>query len=507
MKWSRLVAGGDCPPRLIGHSLHAIGPDEILVFGGFTRDPSAPETRLPFGPWADSLSPRADVYILNTQSLQWRRVETKGNRPSARGFHAGCYDVRAHRVLVHGGWEGSSTQCVSGSCIFSLDIESMTWTQTELSGSELPTDRAGHSMVYSFADDKCFLFGHDGLSDNCLYEISKTGECKQTEARGTRPLARRFLSLQLTGSRLYCFGGETNLPGLTDVYVFCLRSRRWTRPLYEGSITLRAHATCVLNDKLMVFGGVREKASTTVAGTSEFSIAKKLFFLTALEIKENASDSVQESSQFKFKIVTVGDSGVGKSCLLTRFVSDVYSDFHLSTIGVDYKTVVTMVKGKLVKLLLWDTAGQERFSVVTGTYYRNADAFVIVYDATNRSSFDRIDYWLNQIKQNHEFGPETIKLLCANKSDLVQNVIVSEGEGREKAQQVGAVFVVASAKTSGNVDMAFLTVAQQLVENRKIKQQEATNHSTEGHRFSGVNLTSGLPSRPGSFSSQSNCCA
>eukprot|EP00439_Symbiodinium_sp_Y106_P086976 s532_g37.t1 len=132
---------------------------------------------------------------------------------------------------------------------------------------------------------------------------------------------------------------------------------------------------------------------------------------------------------FKFKLVTVGDSGVGKSCLLTRFVQDVrgrnlssiqaerlqttgelqqklmqgapdyYSDCHVSTIGVDFKTVVTMVKGRLVKLQLWDTAGQEpatefvtsafgqeRFSVVTGNYYRNSDGFIFVYDATSRVS-------------------------------------------------------------------------------------------------------------------------
>ncbi|CAE7940896.1 rab1D [Symbiodinium necroappetens] len=87
---------------------------------------------------------------------------------------------------------------------------------------------------------------------------------------------------------------------------------------------------------------------------------------------------------FKFKLVTVGDSGVGKSCLLTRFVQDYYSDCHVSTIGVDFKTVVTMVKGRLVKLQLWDTAGQERFSVVTGNYYRNSDGFIFVYDATSR---------------------------------------------------------------------------------------------------------------------------
>ena len=151
-----------------------------------------------------------------------------------------------------------------------------------------------------------------------------------------------------------------------------------------------------------------------------------------------------------------------------------------------------MVKGKLVKLLLWDTAGQERFSVVTGNYYRNADAFVIVYDATDRTSFEHIDYWLNQIRQHHECGPNTAKLLCGNKHDLVNDVLISETEGREKAQAIGAVFVSTSAKTSGNVDMAFLSIAQQLVEMRKNKQDtsrqpQASLQLTRGPRPSQVN--------------------
>merc|ERR1711964_750049 len=170
---------------------------------------------------------------------------------------------------------------------------------------------------------------------------------------------------------------------------------------------------------------------------------------------------------FKFKLVTVGDSGVGKSCLLTRFVQDFYSDFHVSTIGVDFKTVVSMVKGRLVKMQLWDTAGQERFSVVTGNYYRNADGFIFVYDATSRASFDHVDQWLGQVQQYHECGPSTVKVLVGNKYDLADQIAVPEAEAEAKAQQIGATFFGVSAKSAENVDMAFLSMAQQLVELRR----------------------------------------
>merc|ERR1719476_41040 len=174
-------------------------------------------------------------------------------------------------------------------------------------------------------------------------------------------------------------------------------------------------------------------------------ISKKLFFLNVLEVKSGGAEG---GGDFKFKLVTVGDSGVGKSCLLTRFVQDFYSDFHVSTIGVDFKTVVTMVKGRLVKLQLWDTAGQERFSVVTGNYYRNSDGFIFVYDATNRASFDHVNQWLEQVQEHHECGPTTIKVLVANKSDMTNQLQVTEEEGRAKAESMGAIFIAASAKTA-----------------------------------------------------------
>lgn len=287
--------------------------------------------------------------------------------------------------------------------------------------------------------------------------------------QGTAPLERNSHTFDLIGKWGFVFSGIT-CNGISDLYILDVPNMRWARPLYEGQVNVRAHASSVLHDKLIVFGGVRDKSSGTGADAGEQRISKKLFFLNVLEVKSGVTEG-----DFKFKLVTVGDSGVGKSCLLTRFVQDYYADFHVSTIGVDFKTVVTMVKGRLVKLQLWDTSGQERFSVVTGNYYRNSDGFIFVYDATNRASFDHVEQWLGQVQQHHECGSSTIKLLIANKSDMTNEICVSEAEGQAKATSIGAFFVSTSAKTASNVDMAFLTAAQNLVETRrKQKQQKQT---------------------------------
>eukprot|EP00932_Pfiesteria_piscicida_P017577 SRR837773.4456.p1 GENE.SRR837773.4456~~SRR837773.4456.p1 ORF type:complete len:338 (+),score=124.91 SRR837773.4456:114-1016(+) len=282
---------------------------------------------------------------------------------------------------------------------------------------------------------------------------------------------------------------------MSDLYILDVPNMRWARPLYEGTINLRSHASAVLQDKLVVFGGVRDKVKEGgrkgAAPEIESRISKKLFFLNVLEVKGGTAEG-----DFKFKLVTVGDSGVGKSCLLTRFVQDYYSDFHMSTIGVDFKTVITMVKGRLVKLQLWDTAGQERFSVVTGNYYRNSDGFVFVYDATNRASFDHVEQWLGQVQQHHECGPGIVKILVGNKTDMIGQLQVTEEEGRAKAEAIGALFIATSAKTAANVDMAFLTAAQSLVETRR-QQKQTPAASGSGGMGSGGNIGTLGGARPG----------
>ena len=500
MKWSKLQPTGDVPSGRFGHSFHAISADEIILFGGFVRDVSSPAVVAPFGPWSYTGSLSSDVYVLNTQTLQWRKVTTTGTAPAPLAFQASCVNTTTNQLFVHGGFVDTKFT-KSSEHAYILDLKTMVWTRKSV-GGQAPSARSCHGLAFNSTSDSFHLFGDDKMNDSRLYEINASSfEAKVVEVVGTCPLPRRLLTLELIGTRLYCFGGETSMRGPTDVYVYAVGSGKWSKPLYEGSLSIRAQSGCVLSDKLMIFGGVKEKPSSAVVGGAELSIAKKLFFLNVLEIKEGSP--VDDASSFKFKIVTVGDSGVGKSCLLTRFVSDVYSDFHVSTIGVDYKTVVTMVKGKLVKLLLWDTAGQERFSVVTGNYYRNADGFVIVYDATNRTSFEHVDQWMNQIKQHHECGPNTVKILCANKHDMVQEVVVSETEGKAKADQIGAMFVATSAKTSSNVDMAFLTGAQKLVDIRRAQQQ--TSGSASNRPASGGLQLGRSPSRVGA--GQKACCA
>lgn len=269
-----------------------------------------------------------------------------------------------------------------------------------------------------------------------------------------------------------------------------------------------------MHDKIIVFGGVRDKRDKKEV-IVEQKISKKLFFLNVLAIRGGVGAGGGEGD-FKFKLVTVGDSGVGKSCLLTRFVQDFYSDFHVSTIGVDFKTVVTMVKGKLVKLQLWDTAGQERFSVVTGNYYRNSDGFIFVYDATNRTSFENVDRWLEQVQQHHDCGPSTIKILVGNKYDLRDQIQVHESEAKLKAEKLGAIFMSTSAKTAANVDMTFLTAANNLVEMRRATSaQQKTAHGAAmggggpagGSGSGGVNIAAGAGAGGQGAASRTSGCS
>lgn len=149
---------------------------------------------------------------------------------------------------------------------------------------------------------------------------------------------------------------------------------------------------------------------------------------------------------------------------MTRFVEDRFSDIHLSTIGVDFKTVTTMLDGKIVKLHIWDTAGQERFAQVTTHYYRGADGAILVYDTTNAQSFESIENWVEAVKNAN--SQPVVMLLVGNKNDLVDERQVSRQSGEELASQLNAPFMETSARDSSNVDVTFLNLAKTLVNTR-----------------------------------------
>mmetsp|Transcript_23259 Transcript_23259/g.32521 ORF Transcript_23259/g.32521 Transcript_23259/m.32521 type:complete len:203 (-) Transcript_23259:414-1022(-) len=165
-----------------------------------------------------------------------------------------------------------------------------------------------------------------------------------------------------------------------------------------------------------------------------------------------------------FKLVIIGDAGVGKSSLLLRFTEDNFSTNYISTIGVDFRFRTLNIKQKIVKLQIWDTAGQERFRTITSAYYRGADGVILVYDVTSSDSFKHVEDWLEQV--NKYASEDTAKLIVGNKADLIKDKKVSSDEALDFGKKFGIDVVETSAKTATNVDVAFNRLGEQLIETR-----------------------------------------
>ncbi|KAG2623984.1 hypothetical protein PVAP13_3KG094700 [Panicum virgatum] len=163
---------------------------------------------------------------------------------------------------------------------------------------------------------------------------------------------------------------------------------------------------------------------------------------------------------YLFKLLLIGDSSVGKSCLLLRFADDSYVDTYISTIGVDFKIRTVELDGKTVKLQIWDTAGQERFRTITSSYYRGAHGIIIVYDVTDMDSFNNIKQWLSEI--DRYANDSVCKLLVGNKCDLVDSKVVDTETAKAFADSLGIPFIETSAKESINVEEAFLTMSSEI---------------------------------------------
>mmetsp|Transcript_37237 Transcript_37237/g.75992 ORF Transcript_37237/g.75992 Transcript_37237/m.75992 type:complete len:205 (-) Transcript_37237:185-799(-) len=160
----------------------------------------------------------------------------------------------------------------------------------------------------------------------------------------------------------------------------------------------------------------------------------------------------------QIKILTIGNSGVGKTSLLIRYSSHSFSPTFITTIGIDFKIKNVNIDGKRVKLQIWDTAGQERFKTITTSYFRGAQGILLVYDTTEAETFEGINQWMQQIKQH---GEENVnKLLIANKCDYPEaDREVTRAQGEELAKKYGMKFIETSAKTGQGVEEAFQMIA------------------------------------------------
>ncbi|GAQ90434.1 Rab family GTPase [Klebsormidium nitens] len=164
-----------------------------------------------------------------------------------------------------------------------------------------------------------------------------------------------------------------------------------------------------------------------------------------------------------FKLLLIGDSGVGKSSLLLRFTADTFDDLS-PTIGVDFKLKMLTLGGKRIKLTIWDTAGQERFRTLTSSYYRGAQGIILAYDVTRRETFtDLSDIWLKEVEL-YSTNPDCIKMLVGNKVDRESERQVTKEEGKAFARQHGCLFLEASAKTRRGVQDCFQELVQKILD-------------------------------------------
>ncbi|XP_031821612.1 ras-related protein Rab-37 isoform X2 [Sarcophilus harrisii] len=180
------------------------------------------------------------------------------------------------------------------------------------------------------------------------------------------------------------------------------------------------------------------------------------------------------------KTILVGDSGVGKTSLLVQFDQGKFIPGSFSaTVGIGFTNKVVTVDGTKVKLQIWDTAGQERFRSVTHAYYRDAQALLLLYDITNRSSFENIRAWLTEI---HEYAQrDVVIMLLGNKADVSRERVVRSEDGETLAREYGVPFMETSAKTGMNVELAFLAIAREL--KHRAGQQPGNEPSFQIHDY------------------------
>lgn len=193
------------------------------------------------------------------------------------------------------------------------------------------------------------------------------------------------------------------------------------------------------------------------------------------------------SKQFQFKLVLLGESAVGKSSLVLRFVKDQFDDYRESTIGAAFLTqTVTLDDNTTVKFEIWDTAGQERYKSLAPMYYRNANCAVVVYDITQTASLEKARSWVRELQRQAD--PSIVIALCGNKTDLNARRQVSQEEAKKYADEEGLMWGETSAKTGEGVSDIFNAIARKLPLSTPQSRPGANRAAAPGSSQGGVDL-------------------
>lgn len=210
-----------------------------------------------------------------------------------------------------------------------------------------------------------------------------------------------------------------------------------------------------------------------------------------------------EAYDHLFKLLLIGDAGVGKSSILLRFTDDTFDEHLHSTIGVDFKVKMRTIAGKRIKMTIWDTAGQERFRTLTSSYYRGAQGILLTYDVTRRDTFENLNQWLQEVDvYTPGGGRDVVKVLVGNKVDKSGRQ-VSQREAMDWARTQGMIFIESSAKTKVGIQQVFDEVVQKILENPRLLQNTAPRSAQAMGR---TRLGPGGASGGGGGGDELGCC-
>ena len=170
------------------------------------------------------------------------------------------------------------------------------------------------------------------------------------------------------------------------------------------------------------------------------------------------------------KIILIGDSGVGKSSIVSRYTDNKFSLFLINTVGVDFKSKTIDIGTKKIRQQIWDTSGQERYKAITRNYFREADGIIVVFDVTDESSFGKIMEWLEEA-YNHLDPQKCQKLLIGNKNDLIEKRAVNYDAAENAAISLGMSYYETSAKEGSEIEKAFTNLSKKIMEFRTKNQR------------------------------------
>ncbi|EPZ34905.1 ras-domain-containing protein [Rozella allomycis CSF55] len=202
-----------------------------------------------------------------------------------------------------------------------------------------------------------------------------------------------------------------------------------------------------------------------------------------MEISGMESKSNLQHSLRKYKFVFLGEQSVGKTSLITRFMYNTFDQTYQATIGIDFLSKTVYLENRTLRLQLWDTAGQERFRSLIPSYIRDSSVAVVLYDVTNRKSFESTNRWIDDVRA--ERGDDVIIILIGNKIDIEDKRQVTTDEGQAKANELGLMYFETSAKSGVNVETVFVEIAKKLPGSETaIDGSDAQSNSARENQFS-----------------------